>query len=265
MTLSAEQIRAASDLIFAHWRAGTRIAELPADVRPATRAEGYAMQAHLEARSTQPLYGWKIAATAEAGQKHIGVDGPLGGRILAEHVYADGATLPWATNYMNVAEAEFAFRMGSDLPPRDRAYAVAEILDTVVSLHPAIEVPDSRFTDFAKVGAAQLIADNACAHDFVLGPAATADWRAVDLVAHRATGTVTGRLVHEGIGRNVLGDPRVALAWLVNEVCALGITVCAGQVITTGTCAVPLPIRAGDEVIADFGVLGRVSAKFGAA
>ena len=29
------------------------------------------------------LFGWKIAATSEAGQKHINVDGPMAGRILA--------------------------------------------------------------------------------------------------------------------------------------------------------------------------------------
>jgi 2-keto-4-pentenoate hydratase len=31
--------------------------------------------------------------------------------------------------------------------------------------------------------------------------------------------------------------------------------------VTTGTCLVPLEIEPGDEVSADFGVLGRVSAR----
>ena len=74
---------------------------------------------------------------------------------------------------MRVAEAEFAFRMGVDLPPRPQPYSVDEVLAAVATLHPAIEVPDSRFDDFTIVGAPQLIADNACAHLFVLGPAAT--------------------------------------------------------------------------------------------
>lgn len=254
--------RAASDLLFAHWRAGTRIAALPPEIAPATRAQGYAIQAHLEAHA--PLFGWKIAATSQAGQAHIGVDGPLAGRILADHVYESGATLPWANNYMNVAEAEFAFRMGRDLPPRAAQYSVAEVQEAVATMHPAIEIPDSRFMDFATVGGPALIADNACAHDFVLGPATTADWRAMDLVEHRAIGTVTGKLERVGIGRNVLGDPRVALAWLANELSAHGLTLRAGQVVTTGTCLIPLPIAPGDEVKMDFGVLGTVSARFGA-
>ena len=234
---------------------------LPPHLAPSTRAQGYAIQAHLEAHA--PLFGWKIAATSQAGQAHIGVDGPLAGRILADHVYPPGATLPWANNFMHVVEAEFAFRMARDLPPRPTPYTVTETLNAVATLHPAIEIPDSRFTDFANVGGPALIADNACAHDFVLGPAATADWRSLDLTEHRVIGVVAGKLERDGIGRNVLGDPRVALTWLVNELAAHGITLRAGQVVTTGTCLIPLPIVPGDEVRMDFGVLGAVSARFG--
>ena len=71
---------------------------------------------------------------------------------------------------------------------------------------------------------------------------------------------VDGR--REGIGANVLGDPRIALTWLANELSALGVALEAGQVVTTGTCVAPLEIVAGDGVRADFGVLGTVQATF---
>ncbi|MEC8134604.1 MAG: hydratase, partial [Pseudomonadota bacterium] len=109
---------------------------------------------------------------------------------------------------------------------------------------------------------AQLIADNACAHEFILGPAAEADWRAIDLSQHKATIEAVGGEVHDGIGANVLGDPRDALLWLVQEITGLGLTIEAGQVVTTGTCAEPLDIEPGDEVIADFGALGDVNVSF---
>ncbi len=254
------RLQEAAALIRAHWRSGEPLA-LPAHLRPATRAEGYAVQAHIDPALP---YGWKIAATSLAGQRHIGVGGPLAGRILPDRVLPETATLPFAPNRMRVAEAEFAFRMSRDLPPRAAPYTIPDVLDAVATLHPAIEIPDSRFPDFATAGEAQLIADLACGHLFVLGAAATADWRAIDLAAHPVTARVCGGPPQPGIGRNVLGDPRIALAWLANELSGLGLTLHAGQVVTTGTCVTPLPIAAHDTVAADFGPLGRIAIRFGA-
>jgi 2-keto-4-pentenoate hydratase len=140
------------------------------------------------------------------------------------------------------------------------------VLEAVESLHPAIELPDSRFDDFTSVGAAQLIADDACAHEFVLGPATKADWRKLDLARHKVKAKVAGKasgstLELEGSGAAALGDPRVALTWLVNELSGLGITLKAGQFVTTGTCVKPLPVAPGDTVTADMGKLGKATLK----
>jgi 2-keto-4-pentenoate hydratase len=254
----------ASDLLWSCWQSGRRLAGgLPEDVRPKTRDEGYAIQALLERRSNAPVFGWKIAATSRAGQLHIGVDRPMGGRILAEQAFASGAEVPFGSNSMRVAEPEFAFRMARGLEVRASPYTMEEVLQAVESLHPAIEIPDSRYEDFATLGAAQLIADNACAHYFVLGPAAPNHWRALDLVSHKVTVMVLGKREHVGSGAAVLGDPRMALTWLANELSAIATPIQAGQVITTGTCAAPIPIAPGDVVVVDMGVLGEASARFG--
>jgi 2-keto-4-pentenoate hydratase len=79
--LDKNQIAAASRILQDHWRAGTKLASLDASRRPRDRAEGYAIQAAIEQYSAGTLFGWKIAATSEAGQKHINVDGPMAGRI----------------------------------------------------------------------------------------------------------------------------------------------------------------------------------------
>jgi 2-keto-4-pentenoate hydratase len=260
--LDHDKIAAAAKTLSDHWRDDTKLERLDASIRPKDRAEGYAIQAELARCSPGRLFGWKIAATSEAGQKHINVSGPLAGRIFTDKVIADGGTASMKGNAMRVGEAEFAFRFSRDLPPRPNPYAVQEVLGAVGALHPAIEIPDSRFVDFVSAGEAQLIADDACAHLFVLGDATTADWRARDLIEERPVVSLRGAK-HIGHGKNVLGDPRLALAWCVNELRALGITLRAGEVITTGTCCTPLPIQAGDVFAADFGILGKVSVGFG--
>ena len=253
----------AADLIWQHWQDGTVMDDLPAALKPHTRAAGYAIQAHLEGHSRYPRAGWKIAATSAAGQNHINVAGPLAGRLLAERIHGDGAEISLTGNRMRVAEPEFAFRFGAAVPARGAEYGIDEVLGLVADLHLSLELPDSRFADFTAVGGPSLIADNACARDLVLGPAIGADWRALDLAAHPVHCTVGGRLSCEGTGANVLGDPRAALAWCVNEVSALGIDIHAGEVVTTGTSTVPLEIGPGDRVTAEFGVLGTISVILG--
>ena len=246
----------AAEILWQNWQRRSRIDELPLDCRPRDRAAGYAVQSELVRLSGQDIVGWKIAATSAAGQKHIGVEGPLAGPLLANRVLPNGAAVPLAGNIMMVAEAEFAFRFGRSLPRRANQYSQEEVLSAVESLHPAIEVPDSRYNDFARVGAPQLIADTACACWFVLGPAATADWRSRDLVTHTAVAYRNGEAAATGSGANVLGDPRVALTWLVNELRTYDDGLSQGQFVTTGTCVIPVVIKPGDSIRVDFGDFG---------
>src|SRR5436305_249477 len=140
--LDEHQVTAAARTLYEHWRAGSKIGDLDPSQRPRGRAEGYAIQAAMARYFAGTPMGWKIAATSEAGQKHINVTGPLAGRIFAEQVIPDGGTAPMAGNAMRVGEPEFAFRMARDLPPRSNAYSVAEVLAAADTLHPAIELPD---------------------------------------------------------------------------------------------------------------------------
>ena len=250
----------AASILWKHWQQQTRIDALPAECRPMDRAEGYAAQAEFVRLSGRKVVGWKIAATSAAGQKHIAVDGPLAGALQAGRVLDNGATVPLGDNIMRVAEAEFCFRFGTAHPKRQTAYSQEEVLEAVESLHPAVEVPDSRYHEFTRVGAPQLIADTACACWFVIGPAARADWRSRDLVAHTVKAWKNGAVAATGRGANVLGDPCVALTWLANELRTFSEGLQAGQVVPTGTCVVPVAIAPGDRVRIDLGEFGSVEA-----
>ena len=262
-------MQTAAQLIWATIREGTQVTALPEPCRPTNRAEGYAVQAEVARLSGQPSVGWKIAATSVAGQKHINVDGPLAGRLLADRVFAAGSVganaIDLRPNLLRVIEAEFTFRLSRALPPRASeagAYTVDEVMSAVGSLHLSVEIPDTRFTDFVRVGAPSLIADLACASWWIVGDAVVADWRRLDLSKHGVTVRKGDATVAEGIGSNVLGDPRVALTWLANELCTYGDGLKADDYVTTGTCVVPVPCAPGDAFTADFGVLGTIAVAF---
>lgn len=143
--MNQQDTHGAAAILWQHWRQSTRFDELPAHCRPGSRPEGYAIQAEVAKLSGQSIVGWKIAATSTAGQQHIRVDGPLAGCLLSARALEGGARISLAGNHMNVAEADFAFRMGRPLPKRAEAYGVAEVLDAVASLH-------SVKADFGEIG-----------------------------------------------------------------------------------------------------------------
>jgi 2-keto-4-pentenoate hydratase len=233
---------------------------LPASCRPTDRSAGWAAQRALD-DLVGPGVGWKIAATSPAGQKQLGLDAPLAGRLYDQFMVKSGAELPAGHLHMKTAEAEFAFMIARDLPPDGAPYSRAEVLAAVGDLCLAIEVPDSRLTHFASAGAPQLLADATCAGFFVLG-VAVADWRPEELPAHAVTMRNRGGEVARGTGANVLGDPCEALVWLANELACVEAGLCAGEIVTTGACTPPNPIRPGDRLVADFGSFGRVSVNF---
>ena len=257
----------AAKTLWSHWQDGTTIDSLAGDLRPLTRAQGYAVQAMLPDVSAQQVSGWKIAATSKVGQAHINVTGPLAGRLLSKQIYPPGATVPSFGNRMKVAEPEMAFTLGQSLGPRSQPYTMDEVLQAVATLHPALEMPNSRFAQFTAAGEAQLLADCACAHHFMLGQAAPDTWRNLDLsrqkVHAKSTKPDGTTWTRNGSGEAVLGDPRIALTWVVNELTSQGLTLSAGQFFTTGTCMVPIEIEPGDHVQADFGELGQISMRFG--
>jgi len=260
--MSDKRAMEAAALIWQNWQYKSRIGGLPKSCCPQTLAEGYAAQARLAELSGWCKMGWKIAATSVAGQNHIGVDGPLAGRLFDGKLYQDSAELSAAHLHMAVVEAEFVFCLASDLPSCGRQYSAEDVVEATAALHLGIEVPDSRFEDFTIVGAPQLVADNACTEYFVLGPAAPETWRDMDLATHPVFLAINGDVVVKGIGANVLGDPRLALAWLANDRVLHGEPLRAGELITTGTCIVPAVIAPGDHVVADFGLLGGVTVQF---
>jgi 2-keto-4-pentenoate hydratase len=259
--MQAPDLIQAAEILWQARLAQRRLDALPDACRPRSLAEGYAVQDAMAAMAGQAVAGWKIAATSEAGQRHIGVSEPLAGRLFADFILADAAVLPASALLMRVIEGEFAFRLGRDLPARVAPYKVAEVMAAVDGLHLAIEVPDARFERFAEVGPAQIVADDAFGGWFVLGPA-VADWQGLDLPGQPVRASRNGAPAGEGRGTNALGDPRLALTWLANERARRGSGLRAGEVVTTGTCVTPVPIAPGDRLVVEFPGLGRVTVAF---
>ena len=257
--MSIPSFQSLVNVLLPAWLNGQHLQEVKVAPLPASRAEGYAAQKALFEATGDVAIGWKIAATSKAGQAHIGVSGPLAGRLLSSRRLPAGAQVSLANNTMRVMEPEFAFRIGSDvLAKGPQPLEMAEVMAHVQDLHLAIELPDSRYQDFVHAGEAMLLADFACANLLVLGEAVSYPWRDLDLSSHAVQVRRHAELVAEGSGANVLGDPRLGLTWLANELICHGMHLRQGDTVITGTCVVPVTLNEGDAMLADFGVLGTI-------
>ena len=130
--------------------------------------------------------------------------------------------------------------------------------EMVSTVHPAIELVCSRFTNNFEVDPALLVADGALHGALVMGSGSKPE-TVPSLSAHELRTLVDGVEIASGNGAEVLGDPYESLAWLCNHLNRRGVTLSAGSVVTTGA-ATGLHMTTSDQVVAtDGGSLGSVT------
>jgi 2-keto-4-pentenoate hydratase len=196
--------------------------------------------------------GWKVGAPSADAT-------PMFAPMPTVWIAPSGTTFR-ALRYRGL-EAEVAFRMGRDLPPRTDAYTRDEVLAAVSSCHPAIEILESGLTDPGQADRLSMIADLQMHGGFVYGPA-YADWRSVDFSAERVVLSVEGMVRVERTGSNTAGDLLRLLPWLANEGAARTGGLRAGQWITTGSWTGNLQAGERSTVDVTFSTLGRVETRF---
>ena len=159
-------------------------------------------------------------------------------------------------------EAEVAFLMGEDLPPRGTPYTREEVVAAIASCHPAIEVLESGLVDPETATALTKSADLQMHGGFVYG-AAFAEWPSIDFASETVKLTVDGAVRVERVGSNTAGDLMRLLPFLANEGAARTGGLKRGDWITTGSWTGNEQAVAGSSVVARFGRLGAVTLRFG--
>jgi 2-keto-4-pentenoate hydratase len=246
-----ELMQAAALLLDAR-RTNRPIEDLPEAVRPVTLDEAYFVQDRL-ALAYGEIGGWKVgASTAEAT--------PMFAPMPLAWIASNDAKLGGKHRFRGL-EAEIAFLIGNDLPPREKAYSRDEVVAAIASCHPAIEVIESGLTDPTKATKLSMIADLQMHGAFVYG-AAVADWQRIDFSKEHVVLAVDGVVRVERTGSNTSGDLMRLLPWLANEGAARTGGLKAGQWVTTGSWTGLSLGMAGAEVDVTFSTAGNVHLQF---
>lgn len=230
---------AATELVRQH-RAREAFAALTADLAPDSVQAAYLIQdnyvAQLREQRRTSLAGYKIAITTPAMRDMVGFHDSVSGRLLSDQLHRSGHRVIAQDFLRLIVEFEIAFELGNDLPATGSPWTGATILKHVACAYPALEIADDRCADYPslKQSVLTLIADNAWNQGLVLGPPVTV-LDADSLQAMEGIAFIDEREVGRGTGRDVLGHPLDALAWLANHLAARGLSMKAGDIVTTGS------------------------------
>ena len=84
------------------------------------------------------------------------------------------------------------------------------------------------------------------------------DWQGLDLAALKGMASINGKKVGQGQGRDVMGHPLDALAWIANNLASRGLGLWRGDVVITGSLVTSKYPKPGDRVRFEAGALGAV-------
>jgi 2-keto-4-pentenoate hydratase len=239
-------------------RTNNPIADLPTHLIPADIPEVYFVQDAVAA-AFGPIGGYKIGAPTPDAT-------PLFAPMPAAWIAPSGSTLTGPRFRYRGLEAEIAFLVGHDLPPRDldageAPYTRAEALAAMASCHPAIEVLESAFIDPTQATKFASLADLQMHGGFLYGPAFDA-WHTFDFTTEHVTLSVDSILRVDRTGSNTSGDLLKLIPWLANHGAARTGGLRAGQWITTGSWTGATPATSGSTANVHFTTAGHVNLRY---
>jgi len=248
-----QQLIEAANLLLDARRTYTPIADLPPELQPVDLEE-VARVHEAMAIAYEEIGGWKIGAgTPEAT--------PFFAPMPRAWMASSGVVLTGPRYRYRRLEAEIAFLIGEDLPPRASPYTRAEVVAAIASCHPAIEELESGLIDPKAANPLSALADLQMHGGFIYGPA-YADWKSIDFATETVTLSIDGKVEVQRTGSNTSGDLMRLLPYLANQGAARTGGLKTGQWITTGSWTGNTSAPRGSHAEATFGHAGKVSLRF---
>jgi 2-keto-4-pentenoate hydratase len=245
--MKQSKTEAAARLLLSARHGATPLPDLPPEYVPNDLAQAYAIQDAVAAE-LGPIGGWKVGAQ---GPMAIPTCAPL----PASRLHTSPHILTQRTAQRHGVEAEIALMLKQDLPPRPQPYSLLEVIAAIGSVHPAIEIVESRYEDSSQVNALSKLADAQSNGALVYGIGRNALLN-IDQTVQPVELYFNKKMVASAVGGNPAGDVLRLLVWLANHLTTRCGGLRTGQIVTTGSCTGLLFVEVNTQVHALFPGLG---------
>jgi 2-oxo-3-hexenedioate decarboxylase len=222
------------------------------DLDTAYEAQWAGIQSKLDAG--ERLVGAKLGLTSKAKQRAMNVDAPLYGFVTSGMIAPYGEPIDLSTLIHPRVEPEIAFLLGRDI---EGPATVTSVLAATEAVFAAVDVLDSRYENF-RFTLPDVVADNASAGRFLLGPRAVPPSRLTDLGLLGCVLRVDGAVHSTAAGAAVMGHPASSVAWLANQLAVRKQHLQAGWLVFSGGLTEPVPLDAGVTVTVEIDGLGSI-------
>ncbi len=205
-----------------------------ADLAPDALGDAYRVQQEYvrlrQQEQPSTVAAYKIGLTSPAMQAMCGIDSPVYGSIFADTIHPSGVQLRSARFQHLGIEFEIAVRLGGSIPS-DGELTLRTIAAVVDAICPALELIEDRHSNYSRLNAASLVADNSWSAGVVLG-----DWQPLvdDLPDRSGRIRVDGVEIDAGRVGDALDHPLASVAWLADQLRLRGQALAAGAIVMTG-------------------------------
>jgi 2-oxo-3-hexenedioate decarboxylase len=225
----------------------TPIVQISKEISSFSRSDAYSIQelqmkACLSSGETQ--VGWKMGLTSEAKRRQMNLDSPLYGFLTNKMQVADGGVFPLEGSIHPKIEPEIAFLINKDL---SGAVTREQVLAACGGVASALEILDSRYTEFKYFSMEDVIADNSSSSDFVVGPWVK-DFKNIDLVNLKMEMIIDDKVVQTGTSKDISGDPVESVVQLCALLAERGQVLKSGSIVLAGAATAAEMLKPGMQV-----------------
>jgi 2-keto-4-pentenoate hydratase len=250
-SLTEDQIRSAADMLVALREGRLELAGLPAEVTPDNTADIQRIIDAVSDRVDRPIQGWKTYTVYKP------MNPPFSAPIYDR--FPSGAEIPAEISPGRLIEPEIMFRVDRDLPPRDRRYDIAEVMESVTAVV-GFEVIGSRFRGNGQGSLYGSLSDHIANGCIVVGDVIPG-WREVAFEDVRLRMTEDDHELISVVGCHPFDDPFLPVVVSVNRLRRRR-GVKAADVILTNSSTSFFAVDVGSSIRASYEGLGEVVASF---